>query len=146
MKKRFVALLISGLCLGGGILIYSISRPDTIYINRWIADLISDRSRGILHSIYQNVHLPGWIIYSLPDALWMSALTLMILMVWNFRLNGKSIVWIGLAIISGFLFECLQVFHLIRGTFDPVDLVFMFLGAFLPISISLLNVKSWKTS
>ncbi len=146
MKNRIAVVLLSILCLLDGTLIYSIARAPNLYLNQLVHRIFSDELISRLQSIFQNVHLPGWLIYSLPDALWMLALTLLILLVWNFRLNRISILWMCIAIISGVLIECLQAFHLIRGTFDPVDLAFIFVGAFIPISISILNVKSCKTS
>lgn len=146
MKKHLIGILIAFPCLIGGVLIYAISRPRGLYINLWLSKLISPKIDTWFHSGNNTPNLPEWFIYSLPDALWMLTLMLIILMIWNFRLNRKSIPWISLAFVTGISFEFLQAFHIVRGTFDAIDLAFIIAGGLIPVSITLLNFTSCKTS
>ncbi len=72
--------------------------------------------------------MPKWVIYSLPDGLWMFSCTSLILNVWNNRLNKQSIVWIISMPAIAILSEFLQLFHLIRGTFDILDIASYLIG------------------
>ena len=146
MKNRSLVLLFIMICLTGGVLIYTITRTETIYINQWLSHIGNGKALLFLQGLFQNGQIPQWIIYSLPDALWMSALMLLILMIWNFKLHLKSIPWVVMAILTGVSYEIFQGYHLIRGTYDPVDLLFIMIGAFLPISFTLLKICLCKTS
>jgi len=84
---------------------------------------------------------PDWIIYSLPDALWMFALMLVIMMIWDFRLTRQSIPWIILAVIAGILFEIGQGINIIKGTFDPIDVICILICAFVPLLFTLLRSR-----
>ena len=72
--------------------------------------------------------MPKWVIYSLPDGLWMFSCTSLILNVWNNRLNKQSIVWIISMPAIAILSEFLQLFHFIRGTFDILDIARYLIG------------------
>jgi len=89
--------------------------------------------------------IPGWIIYSLPDALWMMALITLILFIWDFKLNVRSIPWIVSAILTGLTLEIFQGFHLIRGTFDINDLILIVIAAICPLSFTFIKQFTCKT-
>lgn len=145
MKYRVRVLLFIIFCLFIGALIYAITRPDNIYLNRWI-DLISDGSirRGLL-SLISVTNLPNWIIYSLPDALWMLGLVTLVLLIWDFKINSRSIPWIILAILTGIFYEIFQAFRLVKGTFDIIDIGVMIVAALIPLSLTYLKQFSCKT-
>jgi len=100
--------------------------------------------KDFLQSLFSRISIPSWVIYSLPDALWMLALTLVVMMIWDFKLNRHSIPWIGGAFCAGILFEVGQSFHMIRGTFDFIDLISISIGALIPVSFTLLNMRLCK--
>ncbi len=136
MKNRLAHWLIVILCLGCGVFIYFFSRPQTIYLNQWLATITHGHRFFDFDSWLSGVRLPGWFIYSLPDALWMAAAILLILMIWDFKLYTRSIFWLGLAFLSGLLFELLQAIHLLPGTFDVMDILFLTGGAVFPLIIT----------
>ncbi|MBK8355374.1 MAG: hypothetical protein IPL13_08370 [Saprospiraceae bacterium] len=113
-------------------LIYAFARPGTIYLNQWLDQIVGDNFQQNLSAMISGFEIPGWIIYSLPDALWMMALITLILFIWDFKLNVRSIPWIVSAIITGIPFEIFQGFHLIRGTFDRNDLLYDYLPPVVP--------------
>jgi len=117
-------------CLCLGLMIYLGSRPDYLPVNQWFAGIPFEWLRLTTASL-------AWFTYSLPDALWMFALTLSILLLWNFRWRRESIFWFSLAIILGIGFEGGQAFHLVQGTFDPVDLASIIVAGVLPIVFTL---------
>jgi len=146
MKTRSLVLLFIFMILTGGVLIYSVTRSESIYLNQWLAQLGNGKMQDFFQALIQNAQLPQWIIYSLPDALWMMALTMLVMMIWDFNLHKKSIPWIAIAIAVGILYEIFQGFYIVRGTFDGTDLIFIFMGALLPISFIMLKLRSCKTT
>lgn len=85
---------------------------------------------------FSGFPLPDWCIYSLPDALWMFSLILLIITLWDFNFNKYCIIWISISYLTGIMFEILQKTTLIKGTFDYKDLVFMTIASILPILIT----------
>ncbi len=146
MKNRIVVLFLIVIILSAGIFIYAITRSESIYLNQWMAELGNGKVLYFFQALVQNVHIPHWIIYSLPDALWMLALTMLILLIWDFKLHRKSILWIAMAIMVGILFEISQRLHIVHGTFDVIDLILMMMAALLPVSIIILKMRLWKTN
>ncbi|HLF64075.1 MAG TPA: hypothetical protein VI603_09990 [Saprospiraceae bacterium] len=146
MKQRSVVLLGIFLCLFFGVLIYIVTRSESIYLNQWVAHIVGDNTWSSLQSLVQNSGIPQWVIYSLPDALWMLALVTLVLLIWDFKLHSRSIPWITIAVGTGLLFEIFQGVHLVPGTFDVTDLVFILLAALFPLSFALLKLRTCKTN
>ncbi len=144
MKNRSVVLLSIILSLAIGVFIYGITRTESIYLNQWLGQVGNGKVLDVLQGLVQNSQIPDWIIYSLPDALWMLALSWVILLIWDFKINSRSIPWISFAILFGGLLETLQGFHFVPGTFDMRDLLFMFIGAVLPVSFTSIKIKRKK--
>lgn len=146
MKNRSVVMLFILLSLTGGVLIYAVTRSESIYLNQWLGYIGNGKLLHSFQSLLLNSQPPQWIIYSLPDALWMLALVMLILMIWDFKLHNKSIPWVVIAVLTGILYEVFQGFHLIRGTFDVGDLILMVIGALLPLSFIMLKIRACKTN
>ena len=136
-RPYVILLLITSLTLG--MLLYVALRDESIYINQWLSPFRDNILFHNFRDILQNVHFPYWVVYSLPDAIWMAGLTLLILAIWDFQINEKSIRWISLSLIVGLLFESMQAFHIIPGTYDTTDFLFILYGGLLPVSFSLLK-------
>ncbi|MBK9980885.1 MAG: hypothetical protein IPP15_00430 [Saprospiraceae bacterium] len=107
---------------------------------------------GTTHSIkiffgefFDHSHIPQWIIYSLPGALWMLALMLCVMMIWDFKLDSRSLPWIIGAFCVGLLFEIGQGMHCIKGTFDVIDLLFILIGASIPVLFTVLKFRFGKS-
>lgn len=141
MKNRLHALTIAVVCLLAGAAIYFITRTDNILINQWVARIADGKVLHFFQGVVSNKWVPEWIMYSLPDALWMLALTLIILMIWDFKIHRRSMTWLAMGVIAGTGLELMQGFHLMRGTFDIADLLFTFLAASIPITITLLKQR-----
>ncbi len=71
--------------------------------------------------------LPSWVVYSLPDGLWMFSYYLIIGALWDFEL--KKCWWL-LAILPSIavIFEILQYKHLVPGTYDTGDIIAYLIG------------------
>ncbi len=141
MKNQRFACIISVLCLLIGAAIYFITRSENIFLNQWLALFADGQALRFFQGLVSNQWLPDWILFSLPDALWMTALTLFILMIWDFKIHRRSTAWLAMAVVAGAGMEILQGFHLMRGTFDMADLLFILFAASIPITITLLKQR-----
>jgi hypothetical protein len=135
MKKHGLSLILILLSLILGTLIYFVTRSDSVLLNHWLVQMDDGRFIRLFQNSISNANIPDWIIYSLPDALWMLAFMMTVLLIWDFQINSKSIQWVLLAGSAGVLYEIFQGINLIPGTFDFADLLFLIFGAVVPISI-----------
>ena len=141
-NTKVLLLVFSVLCFG--LLIYATTRTESLYLNQWLGHVVGNSLKDFLQNLFSLISIPSWMIYSLPDALWMLALILVVMMIWDFKLNRRSIPWIAGAFCAGILFEVGQSFHLISGTFDFIDLISISIGALIPVFFTLLNMRLCK--
>ena len=72
-------------------------------------------------SLRPQAHYDNWLVYSLPDGLWMLAYVLLMGAIWNFHVKKSLLVTLPLAVVA-IGSELLQIPRWIPGTFDIVDL------------------------
>jgi hypothetical protein len=127
----FIATVWAPIFIGG--MIYVLLRSDKLLMFQWfdkmgLARLINEW-RG---NTYVKHGYPDWLVYNLPDALWVFAFTNFMLIVWKNKLTIHSIAWILLAPLSGIISEVGQALHLVSGTFDIIDLTFILVASVAP--------------
>lgn len=104
--------------MGG--MIYVLFRPQHLLMFDWIETIgLTDgintmRERG-------NILFPEWIIYSLPDGLWIFSYSLCIGSIWEFEIKKCIPALLMLPAISVFD-EILQSLNMVPGTFDLMDI------------------------
>lgn len=125
--------------LGLGSLIYLITRTETTYLNYYISLVGDGKILTTLQGLISNEQIPSWIIYSLPDALWMLAMSVAVLAIWKFKIHLTSIAFTLLATAAGMMHETLQAFAIISGTFDLIDLTFICIAGFLPLTCTIIK-------
>ncbi|WP_291151809.1 hypothetical protein [Flavobacterium sp. UBA7680] len=79
-----------------------------------------------------KVIIPEWVLFALPDGLWMFSYMSLILLVWKNNISRESVIWIFIIPFVSLLSEVLQAIKVIPGTFDKIDLVMYLLGTSLP--------------
>ncbi len=129
--------------LGG--LIYLTYRAETLLMFSWskyigFTDFVNFLRTDIQ---LQNLAIPNWVKFSLPDALWLFSFTYIILFLWDFKINRQSAFWIILAPTVGLFSELGQLVEVIPGTFDKMDLLLLLLATISPFSF-VSNFKSIK--
>ncbi len=128
-----------------GGLIYLTYRTDTLIMFGWFTKIglsdIIDFLRSNQH--LQNLTIPSWIKFSLPDALWLFSFNYVLLTLWNFNVNRQSAFWLFLAPTIGLFSEMGQLIRVVPGTFDIVDLTFLFIATLIPLLL-VNNLKSIK--
>lgn len=131
---RLILTVIIPLTIGG--LIYILFRSDSLKMFRWFDSIglsyFFDIAR---HQITFASKIPNWIIFSLPDALWLFSFTNLMLILWDYNFSRLSIFWIILAPLIGLFSELGQAITIIPGTFDFTDLTLLLIATILPFSI-----------
>jgi hypothetical protein len=118
--------------IGG--LIYILGRHETLKMFHWFQLLHLDTYIYHLRLVYQasiTSSLPSWVLYSLPDALWMYSFTSAVLLSWKRKLSFYLLIPFTLGAGS----ELGQYAHLVRGTYDSNDLICYCTGFLLSIII-----------
>lgn len=131
--------------LGSGWLFYILFRPEYLTVNRWV---LTSQFGSIFKTIriqtFQILEtVPKWIIYSLPDALWLMSFGLILQMIWKNETKRTRMIWTIFPCIVAALMELFQATHFINGTFDLVDLLFYFLTTLLLINNLKTNEKTF---
>lgn len=129
-----------------GSLIYVVFRSQTLLMFRWFEKCnLKNIIGGFRMMIEKNESIPDFIVYALPDGLWMFSYMSVILYLWNNDLKKENFLWVfGLPIIA-IASEIGQYFGLVKGTFDIMDLLLYLLGGLLPFYIYKVEIINFKT-
>lgn len=132
IKYRIICFVLIPLLIGG--IIYILFRSDNLTMFNWFNTLglatIIDMWR---QTTIGHINLPAYLVFSVPDALWIFAFTNLMLIIWQDRLSKNSIFWIMLAPTIGIFSELGQIFKIIPGTFDIIDLTLILIATSVPI-------------
>ncbi|SDI36015.1 hypothetical protein SAMN05421846_106256 [Chryseobacterium taeanense] len=133
MKNK--VLFGSMLSLVFGTAIYILFRSSSLKIFNWLEvlniDFLSSDFRKF--SISHIESFPDWFLYSLPDGLWITSYTCLIIYIWNFKIKLQSIFWISIIPFIAISSEIGQGVDFVQGTFDSLDLLFYVLGFIIPL-------------
>lgn len=124
--------------LGG--LIYLLFRSESIRVFDYLTYVKLDKPLSIIRSFTLPLtqFIPDWIIYSLPDGLWLFSFSLIISEIWNKEDKIRFWFWILLFPFTAIIWELGQALHVVSGTFDWID-------AFIYSSVTVLIIKRNKT-
>lgn len=121
-----------------GITIYLFFRTNTLLVFKWANFFGLLEIIGVIRSYtLQLVNIiPDFILYSLPDGIWVYSATIMFLILWHKCTNNwYKISWILLPLLCSMIAEILQYFSIIEGTFCIVDICFNIAFFFLSLSL-----------
>ena len=119
--QQKVALGISFLVCGCAI--YLLFRSKTLNIYHWCATLGFSSAIDTLRLWVQNWNVPDFVRFCLPDGLYCAAYILLIDAIWHKEKGIMKNIIISLVPIVTISSELLQIFGIIRGTFDLYDLL-----------------------
>ena len=118
-NKKTKTVIFASFTFLSGAMIYILFRPTNLLMFN-LLDCIG--LMGLTNSIRPNINdIPEWIIYSLPDGLWLFSYCLFIGCIWNFELKRCFCVLVILPIYA-ISHEIMQKVHFVSGTFDWIDL------------------------
>ncbi len=134
-----MTIVFAFLSLWSGAMIYILFRPTNLLM---FNILYSIGLMDFVNSIRPNLRdIPEWIIYSLPDGLWLFSYCLFIGSIWNFELKRCFCVLMILPIYA-ILHEIGQNVHFVSGTFDWIDLTTYLTAFVLGLLYIIYNKKS----
>lgn len=141
-QRKLISCVIASVTLFMGGMVYVLFRPMNMLMFEWFDSV------GLLKFICRmrietTFLLPNWVEYSLPDGLWIFSYSLYIGSIWNFRLN-KSVPFLILLPFISIIDEFLQIFNLVPGTFDVLDICAYILASVLGIGYILLMNKKMR--
>jgi hypothetical protein len=137
---RIILTVITPLILGG--LIYILFRATSLKMFSWFHAIGLDNIISYArHYTAKSTIFPTWVIFSLPDALWLFAFTNLMLIIWHDKFSMQSLFWLLVAPTVGILLEVGQALKIISGTFDFTDLILILISATIPFLFTNLNLK-----
>ncbi len=86
--------------------------------------------------------LPDWTRFSLPDALWVYALTFAVVALWGGSSGRERWGWYLVVLTLGVGAELGQAVEVVPGTFDPVDLMLCLLATLVAYAVAR---SEWRT-
>ncbi len=124
---HIILFVLTPIIFGG--LIYLLTRPDSLLMFDWLNKIGLAENIAILRSKLRiNDFLQNWIIYNSPAWIWTFSLTVLLGIIWNYKINKDSLVVLLTPTFLGILSEILQKTELINGTFDFIDLFLYLIG------------------
>jgi hypothetical protein len=128
MKRRLYTLIVAGAALGLAAAIYLGARRG-MRIHTW-ADAWAPSLVRLLRGASGTLPMPGWVRYSLPDALWQLAFCLVMLVIWqDAPRSRRRLFFCVFPAAAGALIEIGQGLGVVQGVFDPMDLFLSLLAA-----------------
>ena len=127
-KTRFIEVIFSFFCILVAGLIYFGFRPEKLAMFTWAEWLGLRDVIQTYRSVCSTVVLPEWIKYSLPDGLWTISYLLLLDSIWMDSRNRMFMLFALIMPLIAIVLEFFQLFGLLTGTFDIVDLC-CYLGA-----------------
>lgn len=118
--------------LAVGALLYGVYRQDT-YVGQYLGRVLQLR-------LYPNGVLSAVAAWYLPDYLWMFSMNCALFAV-ILPQGRKTLIWCGLALFCGVLWEVLQWCAVIPGTGDWWDILMYSLAVFMAAIINLSSKK-----
>lgn len=145
MKKQLLFGHLLTLITGG--LIYISFRTDSLVMFKWFAALSVDTPIEYLRETTLTVkeRFPDWFLFSLSDGLWVFSYISLTLSIWSNNINKRNLFWVFLVPFIAITSELGQLFNIVPGTFDAVDLTFYITGAISPFIFFTNNLFTFKT-
>lgn len=128
-----ISLIVIPMFLGG--MIYTIYRPQNLIMFSWFEILHCNRKIELLRKVIcdSNILLPKWVIYSLPNALWVFSGVISFQLIWQKKIK-QMYFWISIFVFVAIMFEVSQLLNIIPGVFDFIDILLIL------ISVALANL------
>jgi hypothetical protein len=145
MKNPLLLAHLLTLFIGG--YIYILFRASSLILFRWIESLGGGSIIAVLQekTIPFSETLPKWVLFSLPDGLWLFSYVCFALYVWQNSLTKSALLWVFILPTLAILHEFAQLFHVINGTFDLIDLLFYCIATALPFALFRKRINLVKT-
>jgi len=135
MRRTRIKILIAIILLFAGGFIYIAFRTDTLVMFSWFKAL---KLNNLIYKVRDQVsgmYIPNFIKYCLPNALWITSYLFMVDAL--ISVDNNKLFWALILPLIAVVFEILQLWNIIPGTFDFGDL----LSYILPTIIYVIHYK-----
>ena len=110
-----------------GAAIYLFFRTTSLLVFEWLRAVslfeLTLTARGLL----SGISLPNWLLYSLPDGLWVYAVTSWMILIWD---RNPPLPWLFVGVALGVGGEFGQAIAIVPGTYQHLDMLFYIAGFF----------------
>lgn len=120
-------LLHVALPTAAGAMVYLLFRTTSLLVFDWLQALCLLRWTLAARELCSGIHLPDWLLYCVPDGLWVYAVTGWMCLIWTRR---PPLPWLLIGVVLGVGGELGQLVGVVPGTYQHLDLVFYLLGFF----------------
>ena len=139
LRKAMWRLVLGIVALFSGTLIYLGGRGVSHPVSQLFMKAGFERQVVGLSQWGSEIKWSEWVLYSLPDGLWMYSFMVFIMALWGYKWEGYGKYWIVATGVMGIALEVLQSFISSLGTFDLIDLIFISIASYLAIFF---NIKT----
>lgn len=120
---RFCLFVALPIAIGASI--YLLFRTTSLLVFQWlIAVGLFDVTISV-RGYFSQIQLADWLLYCLPDGIWVYALTNWMILIWE---GCPPAPWLLIGLILGVGGEIGQALSIVPGTYQHLDLVFYCLG------------------
>ncbi len=123
--KRKTYILLSALLISIGELVYILYRPLTLYMFKPLEQmgLLDDvRTLRSAHWLPPIETVPEWVVYSLPDGMWLLSYMFAMEFIWNNDSKHIRLFFVWTMPVAIIAHEFCQLMGLASGTWDILDL------------------------
>lgn len=107
-----------------GALLYVGFRAESLLGWRWAEAIgLATTGRALRDALSHGYTLPDWVRFTLPDALWLYALTFVVARMQRDATRAERGLWLAFAFALGPGAELGQLAGLVPGTYDTADLI-----------------------
>ena len=131
--QKSIYLVILPILIGG--LIYTIFGKTTLQLFKWIRKLGLEEVILDLRNCLNVLNPPKWVIYNLPDFLWIFASTSLLLIIWDFKITKQNLIYILVPFLLAVGSEICQKIGYISGTYDNLDFVAYLVGFIISVTL-----------
>jgi hypothetical protein len=138
----FVALHVLTPVIAGG-MIYVRWRDTNLLMFKWLRVLRLETAVSWLRAgAAEPSGWSYWLAYSLPDGLWVYALTALMVFLWRDARSPMKFLWPSLGLLLGAGSELGQLAGVVPGSFDVIDLVVCLFAA---VAAMVLTTRKFNT-
>ena len=121
--RYFLLAVVLPIVIGG--LIYLLFRTDSLLMFAWVEQLslttLIDRGRAAAAPL--RPHLPAFVLFSVPDGVWVFSATAFFARLWHDGPLWMRAGWIGITPAMAIGGELGQIIGVVPGTFDVLDML-----------------------
>lgn len=137
LSNKFIKILISFISLFCGGLIYVLFRSEQLIMFQWFETLGINSYIQDCRIHVVNIQIPYIVKYCLPNASWITSYLFLI----DCLINTNKFFWLLFLPTIAILFEFLQLFMIIPGVFDYLDLLCLLFPTILFLTLKCIHYE-----